>query len=287
MTTTTERLQDVRAKTDDALAAVRADQGASAVLLAVTAEFAKKAEKAIAAEDERTAVIELEQAGDSAKVAAEADAGVSEPARQAVLDAHLAICIAKRNSDSGRSSLSRRRRLPRVLVKLWQRLAPRFVIGSRRLESDAQELNPMPAITGMPSTLLTSVPFFQARVFATPEHDDRLGADPWTLRSEPTRENPALFRACLLAVLCAPPPRARRPWLAAPLRLDDEETRRTENEMIDVAAFDLNIVEHEAVGPSPRRNAPLVRSSLCASRWPTSSRSHRSPRLRRSPPTGP
>ncbi len=59
------------------------------------AEFAKKAEKATAAEDERTAVIELEQAGDSAKVAAEADAGVSESARQAVLDAHLAICIAK------------------------------------------------------------------------------------------------------------------------------------------------------------------------------------------------
>jgi hypothetical protein len=39
--------------------------------------------------------IELEQAGDSAKVAAEADTGVSDATRQAVLDAHLAICIAK------------------------------------------------------------------------------------------------------------------------------------------------------------------------------------------------
>jgi hypothetical protein len=45
--------------------------------------------------DERVAVIELEQAGDSAKVAAEADPGVSAASREAVLDAHLAICIAK------------------------------------------------------------------------------------------------------------------------------------------------------------------------------------------------
>ena len=40
-------------------------------------------------------VIELEQAGDSAKAAAEADAGLSEGARKAVLDAHLAICVTK------------------------------------------------------------------------------------------------------------------------------------------------------------------------------------------------
>jgi len=41
------------------------------------------------------AVIELEQAGDSAKAAAEADPAVSDVARQAVIDAHLAICVAK------------------------------------------------------------------------------------------------------------------------------------------------------------------------------------------------
>lgn len=58
-------------------------------------EFANKAEKAAGADDERAAIIELEQAGDSAKAAAEADAGLSDEARQAVLDAHLAICIAK------------------------------------------------------------------------------------------------------------------------------------------------------------------------------------------------
>ncbi len=95
MTTTAERLRDARAKTDSALASVRADQGASPVLVAVVSEFATKAEKAVRSDDERTAVIELEQAGDSAKAAAEADPGVADSTRQAVLDAHLAICIAK------------------------------------------------------------------------------------------------------------------------------------------------------------------------------------------------
>ena len=95
MTTTVERLRDARAKTDNALACVRADPGASPVLVAVVNEFAKKAEKAVHHDDERTAVIELEQAGDSAKAAAEADNGVADGTRQAVLDADLAICIAK------------------------------------------------------------------------------------------------------------------------------------------------------------------------------------------------
>ena len=65
------------------------------MLTAVVSEFAKKAEKAAGAGDERAAVIELEQAGDSAKVAAEADTGLSDSTRDAVLEAHLAICIAK------------------------------------------------------------------------------------------------------------------------------------------------------------------------------------------------
>jgi hypothetical protein len=95
MTTTAEQLRDARSKAVAALASVRADQGASPVLIAVVSEFAKKAEKATRSQDERTAVIELEQAGDSAKAAAEADTGVTDAARQAVLDAHLAICVAK------------------------------------------------------------------------------------------------------------------------------------------------------------------------------------------------
>jgi hypothetical protein len=93
--TTAERLQETRAKVDSALAIVTGDQGASPVLIAVVSEFAKKAEKATATDDERIAVVELEQAGDSAKAAAEADTGVAAVTRQAVLDAHLAICIAK------------------------------------------------------------------------------------------------------------------------------------------------------------------------------------------------
>ena len=92
---TAARLGEVRAKIDRALEAVRTDQRASPVLVAVVGEFAAKGEKAAVADDERGAVIELEQAGDSAKVAAEADTGVADTTRQAVLDAHLAICIAK------------------------------------------------------------------------------------------------------------------------------------------------------------------------------------------------
>jgi hypothetical protein len=90
-----ERLQAVRAKVDSARDAVEGDKGASPVLVAVVNEFASKADKAVAASDERVAVIELEQAGDSAKAAAEADSGVSPAAREAVLEAHLAICVAK------------------------------------------------------------------------------------------------------------------------------------------------------------------------------------------------
>ena len=95
MTTTAERLRDARVKADRGLACVRADRGASPVLIAVVSEFATKAEKATRSDDERAAVIELEQAGDSAKAAAEADTGIADATRESVLDAHLAICIAK------------------------------------------------------------------------------------------------------------------------------------------------------------------------------------------------
>jgi hypothetical protein len=93
------RLGDVKVKTADALRASEADDGASVVLVAVVREFDSKADKANRQADgdgsARDAVIELEQAGDSAKAAAEADPGLGEAARQAVLDAHLAICILK------------------------------------------------------------------------------------------------------------------------------------------------------------------------------------------------
>lgn len=95
----TSGLGDVKVKTADALRASEADSGASGVLVAVVREFDSKAEKANRRADgngsARDFVIELEQAGDSAKAAAEADPNLGEAARQAVLDAHLAICILK------------------------------------------------------------------------------------------------------------------------------------------------------------------------------------------------
>jgi hypothetical protein len=94
-----ERLEAARVKIDRARDAVQSDEGASPVLVAVVNEFAKKADKATGSSDERIAVIELEQAGDSAKAAAEADPGVSQATRDAVLEAHLVICVAKGKLD--------------------------------------------------------------------------------------------------------------------------------------------------------------------------------------------
>ena len=94
-----EQLDDVVGKIGTAYREVGADDGASPVLVAVVREFEAKATKARAAlvgEDAaREAIVELEQAGDSAKAAAEADPALGGPARQAVLDAHLAICMLK------------------------------------------------------------------------------------------------------------------------------------------------------------------------------------------------
>src|SRR5918998_10753 len=93
------RLGEVKVKTVEALRASEADERASVVLVAVVREFDSKADKANrqAGGDApgRDSVIQLGQAGDSAKAAAEADPDLGEPARQAVLDAHLAICILK------------------------------------------------------------------------------------------------------------------------------------------------------------------------------------------------
>jgi hypothetical protein len=92
-------LQAVHAKANSALETTAADSGASPVLIAVVREFASKCDKALTAAraggDAREAVVELEQAGDSAKAAAEADHGAQEATRSVVLDAHLAICMLK------------------------------------------------------------------------------------------------------------------------------------------------------------------------------------------------
>jgi hypothetical protein len=91
-------LQEVRAKAELALKAVEGDTGASPVFVAVVREFATKSAKAMdlaGGDREWEAVVELEQAGDSAKAAAEADAGASDGATSQVLEAHLAICMLK------------------------------------------------------------------------------------------------------------------------------------------------------------------------------------------------
>ena len=93
-----DRIEAARVKIYRARSAVETDEGASPVLVAVVKEFAKKADKATTSPDERVAIIELEQAGDSAK-AAEADPAVSNATRDAVLEAHLAICLAKGKLD--------------------------------------------------------------------------------------------------------------------------------------------------------------------------------------------
>ena len=95
----THALEDVHAKVSAALETTTADGSASPVLTAVVREFASKCDKALArtrgGKDAREAVVELEQAGDSAKAAADADAGAAEATRSVVVDAHLAICMLK------------------------------------------------------------------------------------------------------------------------------------------------------------------------------------------------
>jgi hypothetical protein len=100
MSTITDGLAGVDEKVQAALKAISNDNGASPVLLAVVEDFGRKTAKAseqatAGGSAAREAVIELEQAGDSSKYAAEADGGVSDETREAVLAAHLAICMLK------------------------------------------------------------------------------------------------------------------------------------------------------------------------------------------------
>jgi len=91
-------LREIQDKGTQALKETEADPGASPVLVAVVREFCAKAAKAVdlvGGDREWEAVVELEQAGDSAKAAAEADAGASDSTTAAVQDAHLAICMLK------------------------------------------------------------------------------------------------------------------------------------------------------------------------------------------------
>jgi hypothetical protein len=102
MSDITAGLEDVREKANGALRAAEGDGAASPVLVAVVREFAKKADKALRLADGgrgSEAVVELEQAGDSAKAAAEADGAAASETTSSVLDAHLAICMLKASLD--------------------------------------------------------------------------------------------------------------------------------------------------------------------------------------------
>ncbi len=93
------KFEEVVEKITHAARHVEADEGASPVLVAVVREFqaklAKAEKQAADGVPGRDSVMELEQAGDSAKAAAEADTGLSSDARESVLAAHLAICKLK------------------------------------------------------------------------------------------------------------------------------------------------------------------------------------------------
>ncbi len=101
MTTTAERLIGINEQMEVAAATIEADGGASPVLGAVVRELAHKAQKAVdnlPGADPlivRLSIVEVEQAADSAKVAAEVDLGASDSTRQAIVNAHLAICTLK------------------------------------------------------------------------------------------------------------------------------------------------------------------------------------------------
>lgn len=90
---------DVVEKVSDTMTQVETDQSASPVLVAVVREFQAKLVKAQSHATDggpsRDSVLELEQAGDSAKAAAEADTGLAAETRASVLAAHLAICKLK------------------------------------------------------------------------------------------------------------------------------------------------------------------------------------------------
>jgi hypothetical protein len=96
-----DRLAQIDEQIEDALRMVEKDQNASPALIAVVKQFDEKSKKTLAAienGDEESIsehVVELEQAADSAKVAAEADEGISYQARQAVIEAHDPICDLK------------------------------------------------------------------------------------------------------------------------------------------------------------------------------------------------
>jgi hypothetical protein len=97
----TTRLSDIEEQMDSAAEQLENDSRASSALKAVFDELHQKTREARdvlkgAGEDEiREHVIEVEQAADSAKRAAEADQEISSTTREAIVEIHDALCEIK------------------------------------------------------------------------------------------------------------------------------------------------------------------------------------------------
>lgn len=97
----TTLLTDIEENIDTAAEQLKNDAGASPVLKAVFDELHRKARAArdgVRGADEnsiREQLIEVEQAADSAKLAAKADERISASTREAVLAIHDALCAMK------------------------------------------------------------------------------------------------------------------------------------------------------------------------------------------------
>lgn len=94
-----DRLASFKEQVDGVVTDLEGDGSASPVLVAVVRELQKKTAKGLKLigddGDRREVVVEVEQAADSAKAAAEADGGLSPQSRAAVVDAHDRICVMK------------------------------------------------------------------------------------------------------------------------------------------------------------------------------------------------
>lgn len=101
MASVAERIAELNEQIRQAVAITQSDPGASRVLTAVAVEFRNKSAHALETSEDADeaevwdAVVELEQAADSAKMAVEADVGIEERTREAILDAHDAVADLK------------------------------------------------------------------------------------------------------------------------------------------------------------------------------------------------
>lgn len=96
MATTRKRLYHTEEQIGQAVAALEADPGTSPMMLALVKELRSKSKKAICAlncvdDSLFEQVIEMEQAAESARYAADADKGLTGKTRKVMLDAYMSV----------------------------------------------------------------------------------------------------------------------------------------------------------------------------------------------------